>query len=330
MRSPFSILGIGHCLPSREVSNADASVSLGLPADWLFEHTGIRTRRVCAEGENVLTLAKRAVLGALDDAGIPAAGLGAETILLHIQNGLTHATPPAGIVLAGSLGLRGVRCLSLDGVCGEPINAIEIAALMFNAGLCRRAIISASVDFISLIDPSDRNTAGLFGAGAGAMIIERRDEGIETGLRGLAWETYPEHWDLGVAPIAGSHVEGDGVVVRFAHYSMQGPELARIAIRVLGGVIASTLGQAASKMDDIQLIISHQPNIKMLEMGLRRLGLRPELAPTPGAELGNMGPASLLIGLSLAKQSGRLVHGQSVLLMCFGLGFSAGTAVITV
>ncbi|GEP44448.1 3-oxoacyl-[acyl-carrier-protein] synthase 3 [Brevifollis gellanilyticus] len=273
-------------------------------------------------------MAQGAVRNALDQAGISIGELGAETVLLHIQNGITHLTPPASIVLAGSLGLKRVRCLSIDGVCAEPINALEIAALMFNAGLCSRAIISASVDFTALIDPADNQTSGLFGCGAGALIAEPAKANSPYGLHGLTWETHSEHWKLGVSPMLSSRAEKNGVSVTFGHYQMKGQELARVALRVLNGVLGRTLDEATCSINDCDLVVSHQPNVKMLDIGLPRLGIPLDKVPRPGAWMGNLGPASLLVGLSTAKESGLIADGKKVLLLSFGLGFSAGAAVI--
>lgn len=322
--------GFGHRVGSRIVSNEETSLQLGLPADWLFDRTGIRERRLCGPGEDVLVLGKSAVESALQDAGLRPDELGKETVLLHIQNGLTHLTPPAAIVLAGSLGLKHVRCLSIDGVCAEPINALEIAALMFNAGTCERVIISAAVDFTGLIDSADKQTAGLFGCGAGAVVLERGGDDCKSRLLGLDWETHSEHWELGLSPLLDTEQVSKGVRVTFGHYQMRGQELARIAVRVLGGVLQTTLRNADCLLNECGLVISHQPNVKMLEIGLTRLGISLERAPKPGAWMGNLGPASLLVGLSLANEAGLVKSGQRILFLSFGLGFSAGAAILKI
>lgn len=324
----MTIRGFGHQIGSRIVSNEETSLQLGLPPSWLFARTGISERRLCGQGEDVLYLAQCAVQKALNQAGIELGELASETILIHIQNGMTHLTPPAAIVLAGTLGFKQVRCLSIDGVCAEPINALEIAALMFNAGLCKRAIISAAVDFSALVDPGDKQTAGLFGCGAGALVVEPEGRAGSRGLLSLNWETHAEHWRLGTSPLLATNPVAGGVSATFGHYQMKGQELARVALRVLKGVVQRALDDANTSIDDCDLVVSHQPNIKMLDIGLPKLGIPITKAPQPGAWMGNLGPASLLVGLSLAKETGLITHNRKVLIMSFGLGFSAGAAVV--
>ena len=125
----LAVAGIGHAVGSELVSNADLATSLGLEPDWSWDRTGIRERRVCAADEDVLTLARDAVTRACRDADLRLSDLGAETLLLHIQNALTALTPPAATVLARELGFGTGRALSIDGVCAEPIVALEFAAL---------------------------------------------------------------------------------------------------------------------------------------------------------------------------------------------------------
>lgn len=327
----LGLAGIGHALGSTVIDNRDLAKSIGLPADWFVERTGIEQRRICAPGEDVLSLGIAAVTRACEDASIDPAQLGRETVLMHIQNGFTHLTPPAGVVLAGNLGLDDVRVIGLDGVCAEPIAALEIATLMLQSHRCERVIISAAVDFLTYINHKDPDTAGLFGAGAGAMVLTREaEQAQEILLRGLHWESHTEHWQMGEVEVRQARKTEIGVDLSTGFYEMRGQSLYRQALRSLPGVISATLEQAEWKNDDIELIVIHQPNTKMLEMGSKRLGLNLDVMPLPGRRLGNMGPASLLVNLSIARDEGRLTPGTRVLLLTFGLGFSCGAAAIEV
>lgn len=150
------VAGFGHALGSDTVHNEVIAEHHGLAPDWYNRRTGIIQRRVSANDENALTLAQQAVERALNDAGLFLEDLGQETVLIHIQNGWTHMTPPAGVVLAASLGLTKSRVCSLDGVCAEPITALEIATLMLCGQSCSRVIISSSVDFLEYLDQIGR------------------------------------------------------------------------------------------------------------------------------------------------------------------------------
>lgn len=326
------LAGMGHALGSTVVSNVDLANSLGMPPNWFVEKTGIEQRRICAEGEDVLTLAASAVTRACEDAGLDPADLGSETVLIHIQNGFTHFTPPAGVVLGGQLDLNGVRVLGLDGVCAEPIAALETALLLLQANRCERVILSAAVDFMTYVDPKDPNTAGLFGAGAGALVLSREvDNCPEALVRGLRWETQTRHWQMGEIEVRSQDKTAMGVELEASFYQMRGQSLYREALRTLPDVIDATLQQADWKKDDIELIVIHQPNAKMLELGSKRLGLNLDVMPMPVRTMGNLGPASLLVNLSLARDEGKLsTAGVRVLLLAFGLGFSAGAAALEI
>jgi len=324
-----TVVGAGHAVGSVEVSNRDTSVRLGLAAESLDERTGIATRGICAEDETVTTLATAALANALADADVSHADLGEETLLLYIENGMTHLTPPGGILLASAAELPRVKVISLDGVCAEPIHAIEIGALMLSNRRCDRVIVCASLDFNAFVNDNDEETAGLFGAGAGALVLERTSEGGGGSIDGLSWETDASYWDLGTIAVLGHTRRPQSISYDFTYYEMKGTSLARVALRTLGRVIDRTLDEAGWDVASIDHFVAHQPNPKMLEMGVRKLGLPLDRVSIPGKSLGNMGPASVLIAFSILRDTGRLVAGTRVLVVSFGLGFSCGAAALT-
>jgi 3-oxoacyl-[acyl-carrier-protein] synthase-3 len=324
------IIGTGHAVGSKVVSNRDASIRLGLSAQSLEERTGIFTRHVSGEGQTVITLAAEAVSACFADAGLTLGRVGAETVLLYIQNGLTHLTPPAGILLADQLKTPKLRVLSLDGVCSEPIHALEIAGLMLSARRCEQVIICAAADFISAIDETDEDTAGLFGSGAGALLLRSSAESETGAIDSLGWETDASHWDLGTISVSGISRRAKGVTIEVSYYKMRGIELARVAVRHLEELVRRVLKEAGWSIEDIDHVACHQPNPKMMEIGARKLGVPFDRFILPGKTMGNMGPASVLIALSLLKQQGALVTGSRILAVSFGLGFSCGCAAITV
>lgn len=330
MAARVGLVGLGHAVGSDEVKNSELAERLGLPGDWYLRRTGIETRRLAGPGEDVLTLAAGAVRRALADAGLDPRELGHETVLMHIQNGITHFAPPAGVVLAGELGLTRVRVIGLDGVCAEPIAALDLAVTMLLAGRCRRVIISAAVDFLCAVDPDDRDTAGLFGAGAGVMVLAADPSSAPVTIGGLHWETRAEHWDMGLSPVRDVRPGTDGFALHAGWYTMRGQSLYRVFLELVPPVITRVLDQAGWAKQDVDLLVSHQPNPRQLELAIRRLDLDPEVMPMPGRRLGNMGPASLLVNLSMARDDGRLGPGSRVLLLAFGIGFSCGAVALQI
>jgi len=329
VKTKIRIGGLGHAVGSHVISNHDLAHSLGLDDGWFAERTGIVERRVCGPGEDVQVLAGQAVTAACKDAGLSVGELGNETVLLHVQNGMTCLTPPSGIVLAEGLGLGDVRVMAVDGVCAEPIMAIELAALMLAARRCDRVVVCAAADFLPIIDPADLPTVGLFGAGAGAIVLTRADErGDAASLRSLRWETHAEYAHLGRIPVHGYRPAAGGVDITAGFYQMDGHGLARAALRFLPGLVSAVLDEAGWERHDLGLVIAHQPNAKLLDIGIRALKLDPATVPMPVRHLGNMGPASLLVNLSLAGVQGQLAPGLKLLLVAFGLGFTCGAAAI--
>jgi 3-oxoacyl-[acyl-carrier-protein] synthase III len=328
VKTSAGLRGVGHAIGSAVVSNADVSRALGLSPNWLTARTGIVERRVPGDGEDVLSLATSAIRNACDDAGLSLDELGQETVLLHIQVGPVSVAPPAAHLLAGRLGLQ-LRVLGVDGMCAEPIPALEMGLLMLGAGRCRRMILSTAADFLSLIDSTDPDTTGLFGSGAGAVILESAEQSEPNALvHSLYWETHPQHWELGQSLVLGTTREDKHAWLDVSYYTMDGQRLAKVALGILPQVLDRVLDEAGWTRDDVDLVLAHQPNTKMLEIGVRALGLNPKIVPMPVRHMGNLGPASMFVNLSLARADGKLKPGTKVLLIAFGLGFSCGAAAI--
>lgn len=327
MRVPFTVVGLGHAIGSRTIDNRVLAQELELDSDWFVSRTGIGTRRACGPGESVVDLAVAAVRMALDRAGINPLDIGPETVVLHVQNGLTHLTPPAAVLVCNRLGLRHARPIGLDGVCAETLTALELASSLLAMGQCTRVIVSAAADFLPVVSDRDLDTVALFGAGAGALIIEASNDSSR-GLRALHIESDSDHWDLGVVPLQSIRRFDDRLELHVGYYQMRGSELARIALGSFKPVVSRVLASADWQLKDVDRIVPHQPNAKLLDIGARALGVSKSKIESPVRELGNMGPASMLVALSLGKDAGRLHDGDHVLLLSFGLGFTCGAAAL--
>jgi 3-oxoacyl-[acyl-carrier-protein] synthase-3 len=327
---PIRIAGAGHAVGSRVERNRDVAERLGLKSNWFEKRTLISERRVANDGESALSMAVASIRAACDDAGLDIAEAHKDSVVLYLQNGFTYLTPPPGILLAHALGADRLRVISIDGVCAEPVGAIEMAALMLQSGTYRHVIVCASVDFIPAVDVHDLETAGLFGAGAGAAVFELREDGRAGGLGIL--RTYQDAglWDLGRIEIVDHAISSDGLDVRFDFYRMNGPALAKIALTVVPKFVASVLEDSGWTAKQIDLVIGHQPNGKLVEMGAKRLKVALSKIEVVVNTMGNMGPATMMVALSVAKQKGKLTPGTRVLFVAFGLGFSCGAATFTV
>ena len=328
MRQPFKITGTGYELGAVVIKNEDIARKINLKPDWFEKHTGIVERRGCSEEQDVITMAVASIKQACKNANLDSSRLDENTLLIHIQNGFTYKTPPPGILIAKALKSYTLKTLSIDGVCAEPINAIEIGALMLGQKRYKRVIISSSVNFLPIIDYRDKDTAGLFGAGAGAFIMEYNED--ESGLYGLHWENHSDHFDLGMIKLHGYEYFDDGVSVKLGYYVMKGKSLATVALKVIPRSIKSAISQAQMQVKDLNYIVSHQPNEKLLDIGMKYLGLKGVHWFRHARNLGNIGPASLLIVFAIQMEKQSFKKGDNVLFLSFGLGFSCGAAVVKI
>jgi 3-oxoacyl-[acyl-carrier-protein] synthase III len=317
-------VGTGCAVGSQLINNQEVSAALGLAPDWLYKHTGVRTRRVLSDAESIDEMSCASIREALDSAQLRPADLGSETLLLHIQSGGYRVmTPPTVTRLAAELGMHTVRCIGIDGACAETISMFEIAQQYLLMSGLDRAIVSAAADFTEFIDVTDRDTAGLFGVGAGAAVID-----ITTGAMPTVWKvkarTWSEHTTLAEIRAHKFEASGEAVIGTFGFYSMRGRELALVALRLVPELVSDLCEEVGWRSDDVDLLIAHQPNPRMLRAGFKRLGINEDRTIVLSDQMGNMGPASLLVALDHACRNGKLGAGMRVLFVSFGVGFSAG------
>ncbi|MGF1425392.1 3-oxoacyl-ACP synthase III family protein [Kitasatospora sp. LaBMicrA B282] len=331
MNINFSLIGTGHCFGSRVVSNEETSLALGRPANFLQQRTGIIERRLPADGETVTSLSANAIRRACDDAGLELSTLGNETVLLHVQAGRDHLFPQSGVVVGGTLGLDSVRVLSVEAGCAEIMSSLDIALALLETGRCERVILCGAGDISDQIDPRDEDTAGLFGSGAAAVILSTPGAGgTNCRLRALRWETHNQLWRLGHTWRTGGSRRENGFAVEYDHYRMAGTAQLEAGSELLPRLLDQVLDDAGWKAGDVDLGITHQPSRRIIDMMVRFCGIDPAVVPPHVHLLGNMGPANILSGLTLGRESGRLTPGAKVVMFAFGLGFTAGAAAIDI
>jgi 3-oxoacyl-[acyl-carrier-protein] synthase-3 len=325
------IAGISYSLGSDVIDNTELATSMGLAPDWFVRRTGTKQRRVYGEGEDFLSLSVDALRKSCEEAGIDPAMVGPETLVLYVQSGLqTHLVPPQAIVLAQRAGFKHAKVLGIDGSCAEVIPALDTAVRLMEAGRCERVIVVAGVETINMIDPQDLDTVGLFGVGASAIVLttDARTD-LRFDLCGSYWESHVDHWELGTMAVRSREFTKDGIEIQTGYYDMKGTGLVRKSVALLPAVVDKVLAEAGWLRDDLDLVVLHQPNVRFVDMVVRAIGVAPDIVPVPGAEHGNMGPASILVSLALAKEAGELKPSGKVLMVSFGVGFSCGAAAIS-
>jgi 3-oxoacyl-[acyl-carrier-protein] synthase-3 len=312
------IVGLGQGLPQQVVTNAMIAPALGVTAEWIESRTGVQERRIAADDEYASTLATVALKQALSQAGLLASALDLVVVATTTPD---HRIPPTSIAVCQAVGAGNAGAFDLNAACSGFVHALITAAALTGTGPIRRTAV-VGVDVLSrIIDPHDRNTAGLLGDGAAAVIVEPAPDVAELRYAFGCDGSRPE--DVYIAA-GGSKLPTTRAGVRPEdHYlRMSGGATYKLAVRSLVE-LANRLG-----MDDVDLVVPHQANVRILRECASVLGLRPEQYVVNISRYGNTSAASAPLALFDAWAEGRLKPGHRVMLLGFGAGFTWGGAVL--
>jgi 3-oxoacyl-[acyl-carrier-protein] synthase-3 len=314
------ITGTGSYLPPKILTNADLAKLVDTSDEWIRERTGIRQRHI-AEGEGTCDLAEHAARAAID-----AAGLAPEDIDLIVLGTTTpdRVYPATACQLQARLGALGCPAFDVQAVCTGFVYALGIAEKFVRTGSAKRALVIGADVHSKLLDWTDRGTCVLFGDGAGAVVIEPTEEPgiISTHLH--ADGSY-EH----LLYVDGSVADGyDNPSQSAAHVKMQGHEVFKRAVRTLGQIVTDTLGASGMTQDDIDWLIPHQANKRIIDATAKKLKMPLERVVVTVETHGNTSAASVPLALDTAVRDGRIQRGDILLLEAFGGGFTWGSALI--
>jgi 3-oxoacyl-[acyl-carrier-protein] synthase-3 len=317
------ITGTGSHLPPRRLSNDDMVAMLaarGVETSdaWIVERTGIRARHFAADGVACSDMALIAARAALE-----AAGCRAEDVDLIIVATSTPdmVFPSSATILQRKLGVHGCPAFDLQAVCSGFVYALSVADAMIRAGGARCALVVGSEIFSRILDFDDRTTCVLFGDGAGAVVLEASSEpGI------LATDLHADGRHLGIlcvpGTVAGGHVTGDPLL------KMDGPAVFKLAVGVLDSAARAVLAKAGRNESDLDWLIPHQANIRIMHGTARKLKLPLDKLIATVDEHGNTSAASVPLALDVAVRSGRVKRGDTVMLEGVGGGFTWGAVLL--
>lgn len=327
MTAVAAVTGLGAYAPERVLTNADLERMLETSDDWIVSRTGIRERRIAGPGETASSLGAEAARRALDDAGLEVDDI---DLVLCATN--TPDTPfPC---TAGRIWLR------LDGPprpgfdvqagCTGWVYALETARALIVAGTARRVMVVATDVLSSIVDWEDRSTAVLFGDGAGAVVMEARPEGHAHGVLGSYLNCDGQGGPLLMLPAGGSAMPANQeTIVRRQHYmKMAGNDVFRFAVRALPEAITAAVDAAGLALADLDLVVPHQANLRIIEAAARRLDIGLDRFVINIDRYGNTSVASIPLALAEARAAGRLGEGQVVAVAAFGAGLTWGATVI--
>ena len=321
---PYSrITGTGSYLPPRRVTNADLVAELALQGtetsdDWIVDRTGIRARHFAAPDVTTSDLAAHAARQALEAADVPASAI---DLIIVATSTPDMVFPSAACILQNKLGIAGCAAFDVQAVCSGFVYALTIADAMIRTGSAGKALVIGSEVFSRILDFRDRTTCVLFGDGAGAVVLEASDV---PGILASDLHADGRHVDILCVPgtVSGGQVLGDPLL------KMDGPAVFKLAVGVLESAARSTLAKAGRTEADIDWLIPHQANIRIMQSTARKLKLPPEKLVVTVDQHGNTSAASIPLALDAWVRNGKIRKGDTLMLEGVGGGFTWGAVLL--
>jgi len=319
------VLGSGSALPVRAVSNAELAAQVDTTDEWIVERTGIRNRYLAGEGETTATLATAAARRAIEAAGIDATSID----LIVLATATPDQTFPAtATIVQQALGCNGGVAFDVAAVCSGFLYALSVADALIRTGSAKRALVIGAETFSRILDWEDRTTCVLFGDGAGAILLEARDvdESDPAAPGVIATKLHAD----------GAHNEllyvdgGPSTTGTVGKLRMKGREVFRHAVVNLASVLEEVLAGTGYTVADLDWVVPHQANQRILDATARKLGLPPERVIVTVDRHANTSAASVPLAFDTAVRDGRIKPGDLVMFEAMGGGFTWGASLIRI
>ena len=311
------VVGTGSALPKRRVDNEELAQQVDTSDQWIVERTGIRSRYIAGEGETTASLATDAARAALENAGIDST----EVDLIVLATATPDQTfPSSATKVQAALGINDCVAFDVHAVCTGFLYAVSVADAMIRAGTGRTALVIGAETFSRILDWEDRTTCVLFGDGAGALVLRAEDG--ERGILATKLHADGRHNDL-LFVDGGPSTTGTVGKLR-----MKGREVFRHAVVNLADVLNEVLTATGLKADDVDWVVPHQANARILDATAKKLGLPSDKVVVTVDRHANTSAASVPLALDTAVKDGRIKRGDIVVLEAMGGGFTWGAAVL--
>jgi len=311
------VAGVGSALPRRKVDNDELARTVDTSDQWIVERTGIKSRYLAGEDETTATLARDASIAALDQAGLKARDID----LIVLATATPDQTfPSSATKVQAMLGIDDCIAFDVHAVCTGFLYALSVADSMLRSGSAKTALVIGSETFSRILDWEDRGTCVLFGDGAGALVL--RAEESESGILATRLHADGRHNDL-LFVDGGPSTTGTVGKLR-----MKGREVFRHAVVNLADVLSEVLGAAGLEADDVDWVVPHQANARILDATARKLGLPAEKVVVTVDTHANTSAASVPLAFDTAVRDGRIKRGDIVVLEAMGGGFTWGAAAL--
>jgi 3-oxoacyl-[acyl-carrier-protein] synthase-3 len=312
------ITGTGGYLPEKVLTNHDLEKIVDTTDQWIVERTGIRKRHIAAEGEYTCDLAEKAARNALDMAGLKPEAI---DLIVVATTTADQVFPSTACLLQARLGVRGPAAFDIQAVCTGFVYALGVADKFIRTGAAKKALVVGAETISRILDWSDRNTCVLFGDGAGAVVIEASHK---PGVISTHLHADGAYQTLLRVP-AGISRGYDKLRENEAYMEMRGNEVFKVAVTTLGRIVDETLAANGMKKSDIDWLIPHQANIRIINATARKLQTPMERVVVTVDNHGNTSAASVPLAFDVAVRDGRIKRGETILMEAFGGGFTWGS-----
>lgn len=321
------IIGTGSALPGKILTNAELEQLVDTSDEWITSRTGIKERRIAADGEYTSTFAAEAGRRALAMAGVHP-----EEIDLIILSTVTpdFPFPSTACIVQDLLGAKNATAFDISAACAGFIFGLSVAEKYIRSGSAKKILVIGSETLSRIVDWKDRNTCVLFGDGAGAVVLEASD-GDDQSLRSTHTFSNGSYWNLLYQPGSGSRnpaTDSRTIDEGRLYVTMEGNEVFKHAVRAMEEASVKALNANGFSPADISLLIPHQANRRIIDATAKRLGVGPDRLFTNLHRYGNTSSASIPIALDEANREGMLKSGNKILLVAFGGGFAYGSALV--
>lgn len=322
---PVGVIGTGKYVPEKILTNSDLEKMVDTNDEWIVSRTGIKERHIAAPDQATSDLAYEAAIKALESAGMTGSDL---DLIIVATITPDSSFPSTACILQDKLGAKGAAAFDLSAACSGFVYGLASATSFIQSGMYNNALVIGADCLSRITDYTDRNTCVLFGDGAGAVIVGEVPEG-----RGF------KSFDLGAEGAGGSllQMEGGGsrlpasveTVENKKHYIyMNGREVFKFAVRVMGTATIEVLRKAGLERTDVDLFVPHQANIRIIQSAMQRLELPEEKVVVNVDKYANTSAASIPLALVEAAEEGRMKAGDTVLMVGFGGGLTWGASVL--
>ncbi|WP_455272029.1 beta-ketoacyl-ACP synthase III [Rhizobium herbae] len=316
------VRGFGASLPKRVMTNREMEEKVDTSDEWIVQRTGIRQRYIAGEGETTASLGEGAARAALANAGLTPADL---DVIIVATSTPDNTFPATAVNIQNRLGMHHGAAFDLQAVCSGFIFAVTTADAYIRGGLAKRVLVIGAETFSRILDWNDRTTCVLFGDGAGALILEAQEGSGTTADRGVLTAQLRSD---------GAHREklyvdgGPSTTGTVGHLRMEGREVFKHAVGMITDVIEAAFEATGTTADDLDWLVPHQANRRIIDGSARKLGIPLEKVVVTVDLHGNTSAASIPLALNVAASDGRIKKGDLVLLEAMGGGFTWGSVLL--